>query len=157
MEKQPDWRMGISVFVRPVWYCMLFLCLCWMRHKATQPVCVEADKWSICYVLCLQLEYHRARWRYTKQRRHILRFTFKHYWVICLQLCLHGDELQKCLFPEAVVHNIVVLLSEGVQPKRKPRCGVVRSAFLGLDFNNRRSCFLSGVLRQQSRPDYDLS
>lgn len=157
MEKQPDWRLGLSFFVWIVWNRLLRLCLCWMRHKATRPVCVEADKWSICYVLCLQLEYHRARRRHTKQRRHILRFTFKHYWVICLQLCLHGDELQKRLFPQAVVHNIVVLLSEGVQPKRKPWRGTVWSAFLGLDFNNRRSCFLSGVLRQQRRPDYDLS
>ena len=58
MEKQPDWRMGLSIVEWHFWNRLLLLCLRGMLDKAARPVCVEADKWSISVFICLQLGEH---------------------------------------------------------------------------------------------------
>lgn len=47
VEKQPDWRMGLSIVEWHFWNRLLLLCLRGMLDKATRLVCVEADKWRI--------------------------------------------------------------------------------------------------------------
>lgn len=157
VEKHPDWWMGLSIVERPVWNCLLLLCLCGMFAKTTRLVCVEAGEWRICYDIRFQLGKHHDRWRHSIKRRDLLRFAFKHYRVIRLQLRLYRGELQKRLFPKAVVHYIVILLYEGVQRICQPKRGLVWSAFSSIGLDNRHKRLLLGVLWQQNCPEYDLS
>ena len=149
--------MGLSFVERLVWNCLLLLRLCGVFVKTTRLVCVEAGEWRICYDIRFQLGKHHNRWRHSDKRRDLLRFAFKHYWVIRLQLRLHRGEFQKRLFSEAVVYHIVILLYEGVQRSCQPKRGLVWSAFSSIGLDNRHKRLLLGVLWQQRRPEHNLS